>query len=125
MRPVRKLLPDTYFFPDSDARRVVRFNKRYYEVVASGEKTVTVRYDDPIAVGPATFVFEDHPDNPTFDGEVVTVDRYSFEGLTVEQAKIPPGSDINALRVGLRVHYPDMPDDAPVDVVTFTIARRP
>jgi hypothetical protein len=58
LRPVRKLLPDTYFFPDANARRVVRFNKRYFDPVASGIKTTTIRYEDPIALGPALFVKE-------------------------------------------------------------------
>ena len=31
--------------------------------VVNGTKTTTVRWDDPIAVGPATFVFEDNPEN--------------------------------------------------------------
>lgn len=29
MRPIAKLLPDTYFFPDGNAEHVLRFNKRY------------------------------------------------------------------------------------------------
>lgn len=39
MRPVPRLLPDTYFFPDSQAKRVLRFNRRYYDAVVRGEKT--------------------------------------------------------------------------------------
>ncbi len=51
LRPIRKLLPDTYFFPDTcffpdaNARRIVRFNMPYYDDVAAGRKTITVRYD--------------------------------------------------------------------------------
>ena len=59
LNPIRKLLPDTYFFPDSNARHIVRFNKRYYDSVANGTKTTTIRYDDPTTVGKALFVFED------------------------------------------------------------------
>lgn len=59
LRPIRRLLPDTYFYPDADARRIVRFNKRYYEDIATARKTSTVRYEDPIAPGPAIFLFED------------------------------------------------------------------
>jgi cytidine deaminase len=125
MRPIRKLLPDTYFFPDADARRVVRFNKRYYEAVVSGEKTVTVRWDDPMTIGPAIFVFEDHPESARIDGEVLTSDRHSLESLTAEQAKMPDGADVAALISGLKSHYPDMPPNAMVDVVTFTTAQRP
>lgn len=121
MQPVRRLLPDTYFFPDANAKRIVRFNKRYYEAVAAGEKTVTIRWDEPITMGPATFVFEDHPENPTLVGEVVAIDRCGLDTLTAEQAKMPSGADVATLKAGLQIHYPDMPADAVVDVVTFTI----
>lgn len=123
MRPIRKLLPHTYFFPDADARRVVRFNKRYYEAVAAGQKTVTVRWEDPITIGPATFVFEDHPQSPTLEGEVVTIDSYVLDTLTSEQAKMPSGTDVTTLKAGLQSHYPNMPSDAVVEVVTFTVRQ--
>lgn len=123
MQPVRKLLPDTYFFPDTDATRVVRFNKRYYDAVVGGEKTVTVRWDDPITAGPAMFVFEDHPQNPTLEGEIIAIDTYGLDTLTAEQAKMSTGADVATLKAGLYDHYPNMPDDAAVDVVTFTVLR--
>ncbi|MCX5367023.1 hypothetical protein OG864_51025 [Streptomyces sp. NBC_00124] len=46
----RKLLPDVHHFPDAHARRIVRFNERYDETIATPRKTSTARYDDPIAV---------------------------------------------------------------------------
>lgn len=121
LRPIRKLLPDTYFFPDANARRIVRFNKRYYDDVAAGYKTVTVRYDDPIALGAALFVFEDDDANRTLNGTVTSVERHRLDTLTTDQAKLPVGADVNELRSGLQKHYPDMPDDAEVDVVTFSL----
>ncbi|GAB3264557.1 ASCH domain-containing protein [Arthrobacter pigmenti] len=123
MRPVRQLLPDTYFFQDAAARRVVRFNKRYYEAVAAGQKTVTVRWDDPITIGPVTYVFEDHPQSPTLEGDVVAVDRYTLDTLTAEQAKMSSAADVTTLKAGLQSHYPNMPSDATVDVVTFTVRQ--
>ncbi|WP_020392772.1 ASCH domain-containing protein [Kribbella catacumbae] len=125
MRPVRRLLPDSSFVPDAVARRVMRFNKRYYEAVISGEKTVTVCWDDPITIGLAIFVFEDHPESARIDGEVLTIDRHRLDGLTAEQAKMPAGADVAALISGLKTHYPDMPHNAMVDVITFTTAQHP
>lgn len=125
MRPIRKLLPDTHFFPGADARRVVRFNKQYYEPVVSREKTVTIRWDDPMTIGPAIFVFEDHPDNARIDGVVVTIERHRLDSLTAGQAKMPDDADVAALISGLKSHYPDLPPNAMVDVVTFTTAQRP
>ena len=121
LRPIRKLLPDTYFFPDAQARRVVRFNKRYYDDVATGRKTVTVRYDDPIALGAALFVFEDDEANRTLTGTVTSIERHALNTLTAEHAKLSNGTDITQLRSVLEEHYPEMPDDAEVDVVAFSL----
>lgn len=71
LKPIRKLLPDTYFFPDADSRRILRFNKRYYDVA--------------------------------------------------EQARLAPGTPVNGPPQGLRSHYPDLPDEAEVEVVTFKL----
>ena len=121
LRPIRRLLPDTYFFSDASARRIVRFNKRYYNDVAAGTKTVTVRYDDPIALGPALFVFEDDAAHRTLTGSVTSVEHHALDTLTADQARLPDGADIGDLRSGLKRHYPDMLHDAEVDVVTFSL----
>ncbi|MFF2815255.1 ASCH domain-containing protein [Kitasatospora cineracea] len=121
LRPVRKLLPDTYFFPDADARRIVRFNKRYYEDVASGRKTSTVRHDDPIAPGPALFLFEDDEAHRTLHGTVTGVERHRLDRLTAAQARLDDPASLDEFKQGLRGHYPGLPSDAEVDVVTFTV----
>jgi cytidine deaminase len=112
MRPVRKLLPDTYFFPDAHGRRIVRSNKRYHEAVLSGEKTSTVRWDDPITAGPATFVFEGHPEFAHVNGEVLSVERIWLKDLDAAHAD------------GLRAHYPEMPDGAELTSVSFRAIPR-
>jgi cytidine deaminase len=121
-RPIRKLLPDTYVFPDAHARRIVPFNKHYYDAVADGTKTTTIRYDDPIAVGSALLVFEDDKDHRTLDGEVTGVKRYLLDRMTPEQAGLRPGTTIGELRASLQDHYPDLPGNAEVDIVTFRLA---
>lgn len=121
MRPVRKLLPDTYFHPDAQAERVLRFNKRYYGAVASGEKTVTIRYDDPVAVGPAILYFEDDDAHGPLRGAVTSVTPHRLNNLTAEQAHLAPGTSVESLKAGLRGHYPHLPEGAEVDVVTFAL----
>lgn len=56
---VRELLPFSYVQPDEDPDRFVRFSRRYLDDIASGRKTSTIRYQDPIPLGETTFVFED------------------------------------------------------------------
>lgn len=109
VRPVRKLLPDTYFYPDADGRRLVRFNKRYHDSVMSGGKTTTIRWDEPISVGPATFVFEDHPDFAHVDGEILSVEPLLLHDLDAEHA------------AGLQAHYPSMPEKAELLRATFRV----
>jgi len=120
MRPIAKLLPDTYFFPDADAERVLRFNKRYYEAVADGTKTSSVRWDEPISTGPAIFYFEDD-NRPSLRGKVLAVNNYWLDELTPERLRLHEGDTVDGYIRGLREHYPTMPDDARVDVVDFEV----
>ncbi|SDL98745.1 cytidine deaminase [Arthrobacter sp. ov407] len=121
LRPIRKLLPDTFFHPEANARRMLRFNKSYYGDVASGVKTTTIRYDDPVAVGPALFMFEDDEEHRTLEGAVTAVEHYRLDQLTPEQARLAPEASLAGLRQGLQRHYPDMPAEAHVSVVTFVL----
>ncbi|WJV44132.1 ASCH domain-containing protein [Streptomyces flavofungini] len=121
LRPIRKLLPDAYFSPDADARRIVRFNKRYYEDIATARKTSTVRHDDPIALGPAIFLFEDDEAQRTLNGTVTGIERHRLDRLTAEQARLDGFTSVDQLKKGLQDHYPGLPSDAEVDFVTFTV----
>ncbi|WP_157071421.1 ASCH domain-containing protein [Curtobacterium ammoniigenes] len=120
MRPIRKLLPNTYFFPDADAERVLRFNKRYYEAVASGTKTSSVRWDEDVRIGPAILYFEDDA-RPALTGEVLAVNRYRLVELTPKSLRLEVGGSVEGYIRGLREHNPEMPDDASVDVVDFKL----
>ncbi|MFE4228687.1 ASCH domain-containing protein [Arthrobacter sp. NPDC056886] len=112
---------DPFFFPDANARRVVRFNKRYFDPVASGTKTTTIRYDDPMALGPALFVFEDDAGHRSLDGLVTDVVSRRLDQMTDDDARLGPGMRIEDLRRGLQSHYPGLPEDAVVEVVAFKL----
>lgn len=120
MLPIAKLLPHTYYFPDADAERVLRFNKRYYDAVAAGTKTSSVRWDEPVPTGPVIFYFEDDS-RPPLKGEILTVSNYRLDELTPEALRLDDGDTVKGYIQGLRQHYPAMPDDARVDVVDFTL----
>jgi cytidine deaminase len=91
MRPIAKLLSDTYFFPDAQAERVFRFNRRYYDAVASGRKTSSVRWDERIEVGPAIFYFEDDAECPPLRGKILEIQRYRINDLTPERLRLSNG----------------------------------
>ncbi|WP_457962508.1 hypothetical protein M1E17_13225 [Arthrobacter sp. D1-29] len=122
MRPITKLLSDTYFFPDAQAERVFRFNRSHYDAVVCGRKTSSVRWDERIAVGPAIFYFEDDVTCPPLRGEILEIQRYRINDLTPERLRLSDGGTVEGYLEGLRRHYPAMPVDAFVDVVEFHIA---
>ncbi len=120
MLPIAKLLPHTYFFPDANAERVLRFHKRYYDAVATGTKTSSVRWDELVPTGPVIFYFEDDS-RPPLKGEVLAVNNYRLDELTPETLRLDDGGTVEGYIRGLRQHYLAMPVDARVDVVDFTL----
>jgi cytidine deaminase len=108
--------------PAGHDRRIVRFHRRYYEPIVAGRKTSTIRYDDPIAPGPAIFYFEDDDAHRTLNGAVTGVEHHRLDTLTAAQARLSAGSTMAELKKALQSHYPGLPADADVDVVSFTLS---
>ncbi|MGO4190507.1 ASCH domain-containing protein [Arthrobacter sp. YAF17] len=117
-RPVHELLPFAYRYPGV-AERIVRFNSAYFDRVRSGQKTATTRYRDPVEIGPALFVFEDDDGYRRLHGVIDDVEELRFDELTPEHAELEGASSLEALRTGLRHHYPGLADDALISVVRF------
>ena len=121
--PIRDMLPTPYRHPDAAPARFVRFNSRYHDAIAAGAKTATIRYRDPVEVGPALFVFEDDDGYRRMRGVIDGVESRRFDALTVEDARLENAPSVKALQDGLRGHYPGITDDAIVDVVRFHLDR--
>lgn len=121
--PICEMLPNAYHSPDAAPARFVRFNSRYYDAIAAGLKASTVRYRDPVEVGPVLFVFEDDDGYRRLYGVIDQVESRHFDALTEEDARLENGSSVDALRDGLRGHYPGITDAAIVDVVRFHLDR--
>ncbi|MEU5324017.1 ASCH domain-containing protein [Streptomyces sp. NPDC021056] len=100
---------------------MVRFNKRYYEDIATARKTSTIRYEDPVAPGPAIFLFEDDEAPRTLEGTVTGVERHRLDRLTAEQARLDGFTSIDQLKKGLQGHYPGLPSDAEIEFVKFRV----
>lgn len=111
------------------ARPLLHFHRKHFDAIVSGEKATTVRWGESVQVGAATFVFDDHPTAPPLAGLVTAVRRYRFDELTAERAHQPAGTDMTRFAEQLREnYYPDMPDDAVVDVAELVLtepSRRP
>lgn len=121
MRPIAKLLPDTFLFPDADADRVLRFNKRYYEAIVTRKKASTVRWDERVKVGPVIFYFEDDDAHGPLHGEIRGVNRFPLGQLSPDRLRLSGTGTVDAYVDGLREHYPSLPADASVDVVDFVL----
>ena len=96
---------------------LVRFHRKHYDALVSGEKVTTVRWNESIRVGASIFVFDDHPTAAALEGYVTVVRRYRLDELTAEQAHQPAATDMTRFGEQLREnYYPDLPDDAVVEV---------
>ena len=58
---------------------------------------------------------------PPWKGTVTGVERHRLDQLTPAQARLDDGTSIDQLKDGLQGHYPGLPSEAEVDVVTFTV----
>lgn len=54
--PIISLLPYSSSHPDADPPRLLRFNARHWESVASGRKTATTRFGEETPLGPTTML---------------------------------------------------------------------
>ncbi len=100
--------------------QVVSFDPRYLDWVRAGTKTRTTRYGEPVEPGPASLRFESDP--PEFLDAVITGIRHvGLDDLVDDDAAAENFADAAALRAALRYHYPDLPADAGVTVVSFEL----
>jgi cytidine deaminase len=100
--------------------QVVSFDPRYLDWVRDGIKTRTARYSEPVELGPARFRFESEP--PVFLDAVVTgIREVALDALEDDDAAAENFADADALRNALRYHYPGLPHDAVVAVLSFDL----
>lgn len=119
--PISTLLPRYYRQPDSAPQRLLRFHPRYYDATTSARKTLTVRWQESHTPGPALAYFE-HTDHGPLPVEITSVDNHRLSELTPQILALQTGSSVTRYIAGLRDHYPTMPEDAEVDVVTFRLS---
>ena len=118
--PIRDLLPRSYSAPGpSYGSRIVYFNPRYYDSIASGQKTITIRHHDPIQAGSAVLVFDDGDTLRRLDALIESVESRRFDHLSDNDARQEDLPDANTLRAALRTHYPDLEGHDVVDIATF------
>ena len=91
--------------------------------IVAGRKTATVRFRDPLQVGPAVFSFDDGHTVRRLDGEVKGVNARKVATLTDDDAHREDFEDRDLFLAALSVQYPDLNDNDVVDVVSFQIVK--
>lgn len=119
--PITALLPHYYRQPDSAPQRLLRFHPRYYEATTSARKNLTVRWKESHTPGPALAYFE-HTDHGPVPIDITAVDTHRLSELTPQILQLKDGASVEGYVANLRDHYPAMPEDPEVDVVTFRLS---
>lgn len=102
--------------------QTIDFHPDYLAPVRAGTKTTTVRYRETITPGRATLVFAGKETTSKVAATVTEVVPRRLSDLTDADARADGFADRAELVERLRaLHYPDMPDDADITVVRFTV----
>ncbi|MFC9688622.1 VOC family protein [Kribbella sp. NPDC056951] len=100
----------------------LRFRAAHLRAVLSGAKRITMRFQDPVEVGPAVLVFESEPE-VRLPGVITSVLAKTVATVSDDEAREDgfPGAD--AVLAGLRDYYPALEPDDELVIVRFDIKK--
>ena len=102
-------------------QQIIEFHPRHRASVLDGSKTVTVRWNEAITVGPAWLAF-DPARRDLVEGVVLDIQRFPHDELKAAAVSAPEYTDMAEYVRQLRDnYYPSMPVDAILDVVHFRL----
>lgn len=113
------LLPRSYSWRAQQVQRL-RFRASHLPAVRDGSKRVTLRFNDPVQVGPALLVFEGD-DEVTLPGRITSTVAKAVRDISDEDAQEDGFADAAAVLPGLRDYYPDLSSDDYVVFVRFDV----
>jgi cytidine deaminase len=117
--PVVELLPHAFRAAAQGVQRL-RFNPRYLAAVRDGSKRVTMRFRDPVTVGPALLVFE-FPEEVVLPGRVTATVQRTVDGVSDAEARACGFPSRAQVLPGLRSHYPDLTGADEIVLVSFDV----
>ncbi|WKD36897.1 ASCH domain-containing protein [Streptomyces xanthophaeus] len=94
------------------------FHPDYLDAVRAGRKTTTVRFRDPVEVGPVSLVFE-LDEEVILPGVVTQLTGKTVAQLSEADARADGFRDLTELHGRLRHHYPDIGPADHITVVHF------
>jgi len=99
----------------------LHFRGSHLAAVRDGSKRITMRFDDPLSVGPARLVFEVDDDEVTMAGRITSTVARAVHEVTDEEAREDGFPDAAGLLVGLRSYYPGLTADDQIVLVRFDV----
>jgi cytidine deaminase len=114
------LLPHTYR-RQTQQIQCLRFRAVHLPAVRAGSKRVTMRYDDPVQVGPARLVFEFH-DEVSIPGRITSTVGKPVGSITDDEAREDGFAGAADVLPGLRDYYPQLQANDEIVIVRFEVA---
>lgn len=96
------------------------FHPRHLPTVRDGSKRITMRYSEPVQVGPALLVFE-LDDEVVIPGQILSAVQKSVRDVTDKEACEDGFGDAAGVLPGLHGYYPDLSADDQIVIVRFDV----
>lgn len=120
--PIGELLPHTYRWQAQQVQRL-RFRAHHRAAVRTGSKRVTMRFGDPVQVGPALLVFAD--DEGPVPGRITSTVAKPVDGITDDEAREDGFAGADDVLAGLRDYYPGLQPGDEIVIVRFEVEEAP
>lgn len=117
--PIGDLLPHTYRWQAQQLQRL-RFRADHLPAVREGRKRITMRFNDPVQVGPALLVFE-FADEISMPGRITSTVAKSVDSVTDEEAHEDGFAGAADVLPGLREYYPELQSHDELVIVRFEV----
>ncbi|GAA3936185.1 ASCH domain-containing protein [Actinoplanes auranticolor] len=98
----------------------LRFRASHLPAVRDGSKRVTMRFRDPVRVGPALLVFE-FDDEISLPGSITSTVAKPVGSITDEEAREDGFAGAADVLLGLRDYYPDLQAGDEIVIVRFDV----
>jgi cytidine deaminase len=119
--PIGDLLPHTYRWPAQQLQRL-RFRAGHLPAVRDGSKRVTMRFRDPVQVGPALLVFE-FDDEVSLSGRITSTVAKPVESIADDEAREDGFAGAAEVLRGLRDYYPGLRSGDEIVIVRFEVSQ--
>ena len=119
IEPIAGLLPHTFQWQDQQVQRL-RFRATHLPAVRDGSKRVTMRFKDPVQVGPALLVFQSD-DEVCLSGRVTSTVAKPIDSITDDEAREDGFAGAADILPGLRDYYPNLQASDEIVIVRFEL----